>query len=163
VAVHPRQVDRAAAGRLGQLGRRGQLGGVEAGLVVAVAPQQAVGRPGRGRPDPVEDLGHRAGLAQVGPVVGQAGGRQVHVGVHEPGHQGGVAQVNDPVGPEGGDLGGRDDGGDAPALDGHGQVEAAAEGVAEAVAGVVEAGPGRAPDGVGDDREAGHGRVNLLG
>ncbi len=96
-------------------------------------------------------------------MVGQAGGGQVHVGVDEPGHQGGVAQVDHPVGAEGGHLGGRDDRGDAPALDGHGQVEAAAEGVAEAVAGVVEAGPGRAPDGVGDDREAGHGLRNLLG
>ncbi len=96
-------------------------------------------------------------------MVGQAGGGQVDVGVDEPRHQGGVAQVDHPVGPEGGDLGGRDDGGDAPALHGHGQVEAAAEGVAEAVAGVVEAGPGCAPDGVGDDREAGHGRKNLLG
>jgi hypothetical protein len=27
----------------------------------------------------------------------------------------------------------------------------------------VEAGPGSAPHGMGDDREAGHGRVNLLG
>ena len=75
-------------------------------------------------------------------MAGQAGGRQVDVGVDEPGHQGGVAQVDHPVGREGGHLGGRDHGGDAPALDGHGQVEAAAEGVAEAVAWVVEAGPG---------------------
>jgi hypothetical protein len=87
----------------------------------------------------------------------------VDVGVHEPGHEGGVAQVDHPVGPERAGLGGRDDGGDPAALHGHGQVEAAAEGVAEPVAGVVEAGPGRAPDGVGDDREAGHERVNLLG
>ena len=96
-------------------------------------------------------------------MAGQAGGRQVDVGVDEPGHQGGVAQVDHPVGPEGGHLGGRDHGGDAPALDGHGQVEAAAEAVTEAVAWVVEAGPGCAPDGVGDDREAGHGLGNLLG
>ena len=162
VAVDPRQVDRAAAGRCGQVGRRGQLGALEAGLVVAVAPEQAARPvPGRGRPDPVQQLGHRAGRVQVGAVVGQAGGGQVHVGVDEPGHQGGVAQVDHLVGAEGGHLGGRDDRGDAPALDGHGQVEPAAEGVAEAVAGVVEAGPGRAPDGVGDDREAGHGLRNL--
>ena len=74
-------------------------------------------------------------------MVGQAGGGQVDVGVDEPRHQGGVAQVDHPVGPEGGDLGGRDDGGDAPALHGHGQVEAAAEGVAEAVAGSWRLGP----------------------
>ena len=163
VAVDPRQVHRAPAGGVGQLGRGGQLGGLEAGLVVAVAPQQAVGGGGRGRPDPVQQLGHGPGLAQVGAVVGQAGGRQVDMGVDEPRHQGGVAQVDHQVGAEGGHLGGRDDRGDAPALDGHGQVEAAAQGVAETVAGVVEARPGSAPDGVGDDREAGHGRMNLLG
>jgi hypothetical protein len=96
-------------------------------------------------------------------VVDQAGGGQVHVGVDEPGHQGDLAQVDHPVRAQGGHLGGRHDRGDAAALDGHGQVGAAAEGVAEAVAGVVEARPGCAPDGVGDDREAGHGRTNLPG
>ena len=148
----------------GLLGRGGKLGDLEAGLVVAVAPEQAVGAvAGRGRPDPLQQLGHRAGLAQVGAVAGQAGGRQVHVGVDEPGHQGGVAQVDHPVGAEGGDLGRRDHGGDAAALDGHGKIQAAAKGVAEAVAWVVEARAGRPPDGVGDDREAGHGLGNLLG